>query len=30
MALTQFHGYRDSVRWRLTPQGVEIEGKGLE
>jgi hypothetical protein len=28
--LTQFHGYRDSVRWRLGPQGVEIEGSGVE
>jgi hypothetical protein len=28
--LTQFHGYHDSVRWRLGPQGVEIDGSGVE
>lgn len=27
-ALTAWHGYQDSVRWRLTPAGVEIEGEG--
>ncbi len=27
---TRFHGYRDSVRWRLVPEGVEIEGSGVE
>lgn len=30
MALTEFHGYRDGVRWRLVPAGVEIEGNGVE
>lgn len=30
MALTDFHGYQDSVRWRLVPAGVEIEGSGVE
>ena len=28
--LTDFHGFKDSVRWRLTPDGVEIEGSGVE
>lgn len=31
MALTDFHRrFDDSVRWRLTPDGVEIEGSGIE
>lgn len=30
MALTDFHAFRDSVRWRLTPAGVEIDGCGVE
>lgn len=30
MALTDFHTFEDSVRWRLTPDGVEIDGKGIE
>jgi hypothetical protein len=30
MSLGTFHAYRDSVRWRLTPEGVEIEGVGGE
>jgi hypothetical protein len=30
MALTEFHGYEDSVRWRLTRDGIEIEGTGVE
>src|SRR3712207_1929536 len=30
MSLTEFHGYKDSVRWRLVPAGVEIEGSGVE
>ena len=30
MALTDFHGFEDSVRWRLTPNGVEIDGSGVE
>jgi hypothetical protein len=29
MSLTDFHGYRDGVRWRLLPAGVEIEGSGI-
>jgi hypothetical protein len=28
--LTEFHSYQDSVRWRLVPAGVEIEGSGVE
>jgi hypothetical protein len=28
--LTQLHGYRDSVQWRLTSNGVEISGGGVE
>jgi hypothetical protein len=28
--LTAFHAYMDSVRWRLTPTGVEVEGSGVE
>jgi hypothetical protein len=30
MSLGTFHGYRDSVRWRVTPDGIEIEGSGTE
>ncbi len=30
MALTEFHGIEDSVRWRVTREGVEIEGTGVE
>lgn len=30
MNLTDFHGYQNSVRWRLTPQGIEIQGTGIE
>jgi hypothetical protein len=31
MALTDFHRrFQDSVRWRLTPDGLEIEGSGIE
>ncbi|MCA9903671.1 MAG: transglycosylase SLT domain-containing protein [Anaerolineae bacterium] len=31
MALTDYHGYfEDSVRWRLTRDGVEIENSGIE
>jgi hypothetical protein len=30
MSLGEFHGYRDSVRWRLTSEGIEIEGAGTE
>ena len=30
MALTEFHGIEDSVRWRLTREGVDIEGTGVE
>lgn len=30
MSLTEFHRYENSVRWRLTAAGVEIEGRGLE
>jgi hypothetical protein len=28
--LKDFHGYRDSVRWRLQKKGLEIEGSGIE
>lgn len=28
--LTVFHGFKDSVRWRVTPQGIEVEGTGVE
>jgi hypothetical protein len=28
--LMQYHAYRDSVRWRLVADGVEIEGSGVE
>lgn len=30
MALTDFHGYGNGVRWRLVPAGVEIDGGGVE
>ncbi|HVF48514.1 MAG TPA: transglycosylase SLT domain-containing protein [Pyrinomonadaceae bacterium] len=30
MSLTDFHSYEDSIRWRLTPKGVEVEGSGIE
>jgi hypothetical protein len=30
MLLTEFHTYQDSIRWRLVPAGVEIEGSGVE
>jgi hypothetical protein len=30
LSLGTFHGYRDSVRWRVTPDGVEIEDSGTE
>ena len=31
MALTDFHGFgEDSIRWRLTREGVEIDGTGIE
>ena len=30
MNLTAFHGFHDSVRWRLTSEGIEVEGTGLE
>jgi hypothetical protein len=30
MPLGKFHGYRDGVRWRLTSEGIEIEGSGTE
>lgn len=29
-ALREWHGFQDSVRWRLVPEGVEIEGSGVE
>jgi hypothetical protein len=29
-SLCEFHGFEDSVRWRLVPSGVEIEGTGVE
>ena len=28
--LTQYHGFRDGVRWRLVADGVEVEGSGVE
>jgi hypothetical protein len=28
--LTDFHGFGDSVRWRLGPTGLEVEGSGVE
>ena len=28
-SLREWHGFEDSVRWRLVPQGVEVEGSGL-
>lgn len=30
MALTDFHTFEDSIRWRLNPDGVEIDGAGVE
>lgn len=30
MALTDFHTFEDSIRWRLVPDGVEIDGFGIE
>jgi soluble lytic murein transglycosylase-like protein len=30
MRLTEFHAFENSVRWRLTRSGVEIEGSGVE
>jgi Transglycosylase SLT domain len=30
MSLSEWHGYEDSVRWRVVPGGVEIEGTGIE
>ena len=29
-SLREWHGFQDSVRWRLVPEGVEIEGSGVE
>lgn len=29
-SLRDWHGFEDSVRWRLVPEGVEIEGTGVE
>lgn len=29
-SLREWHGFEDSVRWRLVAQGVEIEGSGVE
>ena len=28
--LREWHGFENSVRWRLVPEGVEIEGSGVE
>ena len=28
--LKGFHAFQDSVRWRVTPRGVAVEGKGVE
>jgi hypothetical protein len=30
MSLREWHGFQNSVRWRLTPEGVEVEGTGVE
>lgn len=30
MSQSTFHGYEDSVRWRLTTDGLEVEGSGIE
>ena len=30
MGLGDFHGFEDSVRWRMTASGVEVEGSGIE
>lgn len=30
MSLTDFHTFEDSIRWRLVPDGVEIDGCGVE
>lgn len=29
-SLREWHGFENSVRWRLVPEGVEIEGSGVE
>jgi hypothetical protein len=29
-SLREWHGFEDSVRWRLVPEGVEVEGSGVE
>jgi hypothetical protein len=29
-ALSEFHGFEDSVRWRVVPAGVDIDGTGVE
>jgi hypothetical protein len=28
--LSEYHGFEDSVRWRVVPAGVEVEGTGVE
>ncbi len=30
MALTDFHGRPGGIRWKLTPEGVFVEGSGIE
>ena len=30
MSLSEFHGFQDSVKWRLVAAGVEIAGSGVE
>ena len=30
MSLSEFHGFENSVRWKLTAAGVEIDGTGVE
>lgn len=30
MALTDFHSFEDGARWRLTADGVEVDGTGVE
>jgi Transglycosylase SLT domain len=29
-SLREWHGFQDSVRWRIVPEGVEVEGSGVE
>lgn len=29
-SILQFHSFEDSIRWRLTKEGIEVEGSGVE